>query len=190
VFDRYVLVVRIGNFDGSGNPAFVGVKAAAPLFFPIVDALCAQQSGGNEIARRQPAGLAKVEVCAVTGDLPNEWCRERATTWFIPGTSPIKVGTLHRPIWIDVRTGAGVCEEGPFTRREIHEFWPSDMARLFREAGMPRRAPPRLPDCAADESAAPTRAKSTSNSCPSRAAVDAATAKGRTPRPTTARSSR
>ena len=28
----YIVVVWIGNFDGAGNPAFVGVEAAAPLF--------------------------------------------------------------------------------------------------------------------------------------------------------------
>ncbi|MEP7181936.1 MAG: penicillin-binding protein 1C [Betaproteobacteria bacterium] len=153
VFGRYALVVWIGNFDGSGNPAFVGVKAAAPLFFQIVDALRAQKADARAFVRRQPAHLAKVEVCAATGDLPNEWCRERATTWFLPGKSPIRISTLHRPVLVDVRTGEAVCGDGPTTRREIHEFWPSDLERLFREAGMPRRAPPPLPDCASDDAA-------------------------------------
>ncbi len=30
VFGPYVLVVWVGNFDGSGNPAFIGADAAAP----------------------------------------------------------------------------------------------------------------------------------------------------------------
>src|SRR5262249_2681514 len=38
----YVIVVWVGNFDGSGNPAFVGVETAAPLFFHIADALRAR----------------------------------------------------------------------------------------------------------------------------------------------------
>ena len=33
VFGPYVLVVWTGNFDGHGNPAFVGVQAAAPCSF-------------------------------------------------------------------------------------------------------------------------------------------------------------
>jgi penicillin-binding protein 1C len=35
----------------------------------------------------------------------------------------------------------------------VHEFWSSDMLKLFRQSGMPRRTPPALPDCgtAADE---------------------------------------
>lgn len=148
VFGRHVLVVWIGNFDGSSNPAFVGVQAAAPLFFRIVDGLRSQQLDPGEIAFGAPANLARVEVCAASGDLPNAWCPQRETTWFIPGVSPIRVSTLHRPVYIDTRTGRAVCTEGANMRREIHEFWPSDLQRLFREAGMPRRQPPVLPDCA------------------------------------------
>ena len=33
IFDRYVLCVWIGNFDGQGNNAFLGRRMAAPLFF-------------------------------------------------------------------------------------------------------------------------------------------------------------
>jgi len=36
VFDHYVLVVWVGNFDGKPNSALVGRSAAAPLFFSIV----------------------------------------------------------------------------------------------------------------------------------------------------------
>jgi len=39
VVGRYVLVIWIGDFDGASNASFVGVDAAAPLFFRITDAL-------------------------------------------------------------------------------------------------------------------------------------------------------
>jgi len=149
VFGDYVLVVWLGNFDGSGNPAFVGVKAAAPLFFALIDGLRGQGLAGQEAPAPIPSGLARVEVCSASGDLPNEHCRERKQTWFIPGKSPIRESTLHRAVLVDTRTGEAVCTEGPHTRREVFEYWPSDMQRLFREAGIPRRQPPRLPDCVA-----------------------------------------
>src|SRR5204862_2026295 len=38
-------------------------------------------------------------------------------------------------------------------RFEVFEYWPSDMLKLFRQAGMPRRVPPVLPDCAAGDPA-------------------------------------
>lgn len=150
IFGRYVLVVWIGNFDGSGNPAFVGVKAAAPLFFRIVDSL--RGAGLDVPVPRQapPENVARIEVCRASGDLPNDLCPERATTWFIPGKSPIRVSQLHRAVQVDVATGEPTCAHGPGTRTDVYEFWPTDMQRLFRDAGMPRRQPPPLPDCGLD----------------------------------------
>lgn len=147
VFGRYVLLVWVGNFDGSGNPAFVGIKTAAPLFFKIVDSLRGQRLDPGEVERPLPANVTRVEVCSASGDLPNDLCKERAQTWFIPGKSSIKVSRLHRAVKIDTRTGLATCADGPGIRSEVFEFWGSDMQRLFREAGMPRRQPPPLPDC-------------------------------------------
>ena len=152
VLGRHVLVVWVGNFDGSSNAAFVGVRAAAPLFFSIIDGLRAQGLDGNEPARQAPATLSRVEVCTASGDLPNAECRERSRTWFIPGKSPIRESRLHRAVFIDTRSGLAVCSEGPHTRREVYEYWPSDMLRLFRDAGIPRREPPRAPDCGPQDS--------------------------------------
>ena len=149
VFGRHVLLVWVGNFDGQGNPAFVGIKTAAPLFFRIVDSLRGQQLDPPEPEPALPANLARVEVCGASGELPNDLCKERAQTWFIPGKSPIKVSQLHRAVSVDAATGQPTCARGPGTRSEVYEFWPTDMQRLFREAGMPRRQPPLLPDCGA-----------------------------------------
>jgi penicillin-binding protein 1C len=152
VFGPYVLVVWVGNFDGQGNPAFVGVQAAAPLFFQIVDAVAAQQPGLAEPSYRQPPNLRRIEVCAASGDLPNADCPLRTQTWFIPGKSPIRVSTLHRAVTVDVRSGNVACP--PFepgrTRTEVYEYWPSDLAQLFAQAGMPRRQPPPS-DCTGGE---------------------------------------
>lgn len=144
VFGPYVLVVWLGNFDNTPNPALVGVQAAAPLFFELVDSIAAAQPGLQTPAWRQPPNLARVEVCAASGELPNLYCPQRAQTWFIPGKSPIAVSTLHRPVVIDIATGLAACppyREG-VTRTEIFEFWRSDMLQLFRQAGLPRRTPP------------------------------------------------
>ncbi len=150
----YVLVVWVGNFDGEGNPAFVGVRTAAPLFFSIADALAAEGRLGVEVASRAPMGLARVTICSASGDLPNAWCPKREETWFIPGKSPIRPSTLHRAVAIDPRTGRAACtpEELARSRLAVYEFWPSDLQRLFEQAGLPRRAPPDA-SCAGGEAA-------------------------------------
>lgn len=148
-FGPYVLVVWIGNFDGAGNPAFVGVDAAAPLFFRIADALRAERPGLAEPIRRNPPNLRRIPVCLASGDLPNAWCPQVGSTWYIPGKSPIKVSNVHRPVVVDTATGKPACPpyEPGRTRTEVYEYWPSDLARVFAQAGMPRRNPPSLPDC-------------------------------------------
>jgi penicillin-binding protein 1C len=148
-FGPYVLVVWVGNFDGSGNPAFVGVDAAAPLFFQIVDGVLAERPGLREPKRPVPAGLKQVEICLASGELPNQWCPQRGTTWFIPGKSPIRVSDVHRPVMIDDATGRPACPpyDGKHVHQEIYEFWSSDLQQVFADAGIPRRKPPQNADC-------------------------------------------
>ncbi|MEX8497738.1 penicillin-binding transpeptidase domain-containing protein, partial [Leptothrix ochracea] len=142
VFGRYALVVWVGNFDGAGNPSLIGVEAAAPLFFRIVDAVRAERLDPGEMAHAQPADLQRVEVCTASGDLPNEACLARSQAWFIAGKSPIRTSTLHRTVLIDTRTGQVACQENAHTRLETFEYWSSDMAAVFQRAGMPLRSPP------------------------------------------------
>ena len=159
VFGRHVLVVWVGNFDGSSNPALVGVDAAAPLFMRMVDALRAERLDPGAMAARQPPGLQQVEVCAATGGFvggDGALCPVRTTTWFIAGKSPIRNSSLHRAVWVDERSGEAVCGPQPHARQQIVEQWGSDMERLFRQAGLPRARAPADPCTGArlaDESA-------------------------------------
>ncbi len=144
IFGHYVLVVWVGNFDSSSNPAFVGIQSAAPLFFRMFDALHSAEPTMRDLTLRPPSGVTRVAVCTASGDLPNADCPQTALTWFIPGKSPIRISEVHRRIWYDTRTGMEACPpyDPTFVRSAVFEFWPSDVQRLFAEAGMPRRQPP------------------------------------------------
>ncbi|MGB5179846.1 MAG: penicillin-binding transpeptidase domain-containing protein, partial [Gammaproteobacteria bacterium] len=143
VFGPYVLAVWVGHFDGQGNPAFVGQQAAAPLFFEIARAI--EQRAGGFDKQRLPAGLgiATVQVCATTGDLPDEHCPHTTDSYFIPGKSPLHVTSVYREVPVDVHTGKRACyHEPPRTRLQVYEFWPSDLLAMFRSAGIARKRPP------------------------------------------------
>ncbi|HVY24887.1 MAG TPA: penicillin-binding protein 1C [Steroidobacteraceae bacterium] len=143
VFGHYVLAVWVGNFDGSSNPAFVGIQAAAPLFFQMADALRSREIM-QDLNAVPPRSVTRVEVCAASGDLPNAACPQTVSTWFVPGVSPIKVSDIHRRVMIDTRTGKMACPpyDTKHVRAEVFEYWPSDLAQSFALAGMPRRKPP------------------------------------------------
>jgi penicillin-binding protein 1C len=149
-FGPYVLVVWVGNFDSTPNPAFVGIDAAAPLFFRVYDALRAANPDLRAPPRVPPKPLKRVRICLATGMLPGRWCPERGWTWFIPGVSPIKVGNVYRPVVIADVTGRPACPPyaGKRTHVEVFQYWPSDLASVFAKAGMPIKPPPRNPDCA------------------------------------------
>jgi penicillin-binding protein 1C len=144
----YVLGVWIGNADGEPNPNFIGRDAAGPLFFNIADALRAREPLIEQISSAG-LNLKRVKVCAISGQLPGPYCDHFKETWFIPGKSPIATCTIHRGVPIDLRTGLRACP-GQTTSVAVKrfEFWPSDLTKLFRSAGLERRQPPPLdPDC-------------------------------------------
>jgi len=143
VFGRHVLVVWVGQFDGASNPAYIGIQAAAPLFMRMVDALRAEGLDPGEMAHRISPNLKQIEVCAATGGLPDALCPVRTRTWFIAGKSPIQTNSLHKAVWVDDRTGHALCGPNPQTqshaKQMVVEQWGSDMRRLFKQAGLPRR---------------------------------------------------
>lgn len=148
-FGPYVLAVWIGNFDNKGNPAFVGKNIAAPLFFEIIDAI-QQEKGPLPIIEQHPEHLrlTHIEVCKASGMLPTRYCQDTETTWFIPGKSPIKSDTIYREVAIDKKTGLRTCHFDENTRFEIYEFWPTDLLKIFKQAGIQRRVPPDYdPNC-------------------------------------------
>ncbi len=131
VFDRYVLAVWVGNFDGRPNPAFVGGTCAAPLLFRMVHSLrAAERAGSRPLLPPTGANLRRVEFCAVSGSLPGPACRHQRPGWFIPGVSPIAPCEVHRP-----DAGTLLADAPPAL-----ESWPSELLHHFSRTGLPRRS--------------------------------------------------
>jgi penicillin-binding protein 1C len=145
VFNHYVLAIWIGNFDGRGNGTFVGRIAAAPLLFQIIDSLRGGWPEPNEPHLPPPgANLKRVSFCAVSGDLPEPYCKQQIEGWFIPGISPIKLCDVHQEVLVDSASGLRVPRDDGTRqlRREVYEFWPTELLSIFRRAGVPRKLPP------------------------------------------------
>lgn len=143
VFGHYALGVWVGRFDGEGRPAFRGAGAAAPLFFEIVDAL--RDDAGSFEPTPPPEEVTRVEVCAVSGQVPGPHCRHTKTTSFLAGRSPITPCEVHREVFVRRESGLRACpgrEDEAGVEPLVVEQWPSDLARMFADAGLPRRGPP------------------------------------------------
>jgi penicillin-binding protein 1C len=145
LFNHYLLAIWIGNFDGRANGNFVGRIAAAPLLFQIIDSLRAGWPEPNQLHLPPPgANLKRVSFCAVSGDLPEPYCTQQVEGWFIPGISPIKLCDVHQEVLVDVASGLRVPRDDGTRelRREVYEFWPTELLSIFRRAGVPRKLPP------------------------------------------------
>ncbi|MES2984157.1 MAG: penicillin-binding protein 1C [Pseudomonadota bacterium] len=157
VFGHYVLVVWVGNFNGKNNPALVGVRTAAPLFFAMVDAIDEKEPHPERIASKpNHLRLRKLDVCATTGDLSSEGCPALASTWFIPGVSPIHRHDVYRKILVNIATGKRACHFEPgLTEYRTFEVWPSDLRQTLQKAGIRKPSlPPREQNC--DNTTAPS----------------------------------
>ena len=152
VYGNYVLAIWIGNFNSEPNPAFTG-RESSRLFFRILRRL-------NAIRHIPPVpesippmlNVKYVDICAITGELPADFCPRVTPTLFIPGVSPITVSDVFMKIPIDIETGLRACAYDPKTTRwEVYEFWSSDLLKLYEQAGIKRKLPPRyMPGCTID----------------------------------------
>ena len=142
--ENYALIVWVGNFDGKGNPNFIGREAASPLFFKIMKALDAKSALADKlIPKDYYLNLALVDICEATGTLPSKLCPSIKKSWFIPGVSPIKESNIFRQISINIKSGKRACfyEKGK-TELRTYEFWPSDLLEIFEMAGVKKVQPP------------------------------------------------
>ena len=147
IFDRYILAVWLGNFDGYGNPVFNGRKLATPLLFEIATNVMNEDANtpGYEMSEEMdwvPSGIREVEVCAVSGKLAQPYCKRKLKTHFIPGKTSIEKCDICREIYVNAKTGYRVHKKGKNVKAEVYEFWPTDLLKIFRKAGVPRKTPP------------------------------------------------
>ncbi|MFZ3228692.1 MAG: penicillin-binding protein 1C [Pseudobdellovibrio sp.] len=147
----HVLLVWLGNFDNTANPALVGREIAAPLFFQISHLLKSRgfiHDGDWETSLGLK--IKSVDVCSLTGHFLNKSCPHSKKTWFNPGVSPIEECQVHREILISKLSNKRLCQIGnsALYRKEVFEFWPSDIIQLFTKYGLPfRKTPPFEKDC-------------------------------------------
>ena len=144
VFGHYALGVWVGNFEGKSNPAFIGVRTAAPLFFQMVGAVNAVEKQENLVAQKAPRlKIAQADVCAATGDVGDRECPVRVKSWFIPGVSPLLRYDVYRAVLVDKLTGLRACRfDADMTEYRTYEFWPADMLRMLEKAGIRKTSAP------------------------------------------------
>lgn len=158
IFGDFVLIVWVGNFDGTPNNAFSGARAAAPIYFSLADTVANYYASiGTPITNnnflRDDMNIITVEMCEIGGNIAGPYCPKKSQTYFIPGKSPITRNTVHRRISIDNKTGLRACRaDATTTHYATFEFWDGEYIDMFRRAGIRRNTPPTfMPGCTIDD---------------------------------------
>ncbi len=90
-----VVGVWVGNADSEPMKGVTGVTGAAPLWRDVMEAA---HKGLPVHAFVRPDGLVAVEVCALSGELPNPDCPHTVTELFLEGTEPTTTCEMHQRI--------------------------------------------------------------------------------------------
>jgi 1A family penicillin-binding protein len=88
-----VVGVWVGNADNTPMVDVTGVSGTAPIWNQFMRRVLL---GQPELAFREPDGLVRVEVCALSGMLPTPLCPLRRTEIFIAGTQPTQPDTFYQ----------------------------------------------------------------------------------------------
>jgi hypothetical protein len=95
---------------------------------------------------QRPAGLVEVEICALSGRLPNRHCPHRRSELFIAGTEPTEACDIHRLFRIDIATGLQATGETPpeRVRERVYAVYPPEAQAWAVGQGIPQ--PPPVPE--------------------------------------------
>lgn len=157
IFGDYVLVVWVGNFDGTPNNAFSGARTAAPIYFALADTVIDyHNSHGTPVINnnflRDDLNITQIDMCDQVGGIAGPHCPKSVPAYFIPGLSPIDTSPIYRAIAIDNASGHRACTNNPnTTHMAVYEFWDAEFLDMFQRAGIKRNTPPPfMPGCDLD----------------------------------------
>lgn len=95
---KYTIGVWVGNFSGEGVPELSGANTATPLLFSIFNAL---DYNATNSWYQMPENVSLRKICAVSGDIPADFCDHQITDYFIMGVSPYRKCQHLRCVFTD-----------------------------------------------------------------------------------------
>lgn len=98
----YTVGVWVGNNDNRPMREISGVVGAAPIWNQFFEEFLKGKPSERFV---RPRRIKEVEVCAVSGGLPDGLCPEKSREIFIEGTEPKEASKLHKKVLVDKRNG-------------------------------------------------------------------------------------
>ncbi|HYI12510.1 MAG TPA: penicillin-binding protein 1C [Thermoanaerobaculia bacterium] len=151
---RYTIGVWVGNFDGRGQKGISGSEHAAPLLFDLFRTI----EGRAARPDTKYADIERVDVCALSHELPGPDCAKTIAIPYIPERTQLRRCTYHRRILVDRTTRERLAGECVATRPhepEISVVYPAELVAYWHAQGQAVEGMPPLSaacsEVAADE---------------------------------------
>ena len=142
---QIVTGVWVGNNDNTPMEGVSSSRGAGPVWHNVMERIYnegyAERLLGEVIKNfPAPTGMTQVEVCAVSGLLPNEHCPNRVNARFIEGTEPTEYCNVHRVERVNRQSGklATACTPPELVEDRVYEVYPPEAADWVREQGIPQ----------------------------------------------------
>jgi len=142
---QIVTGVWVGNNDNTPMEGVSSSRGAGPIWHNVMQRVYdeghAERLLGDVIDNfPAPTGLTRVEVCSVSGLLPNEHCPNRKKELFVEGTEPTEYCDVHRVERVNRQSGklATACTPPELVEDRVYEVYPPEAADWVREQGIPQ----------------------------------------------------
>ena len=145
---RYTVGVWVGNFSGEGVAELSGANTATPLLFSVFNALDYNSPKGWY---QMPANVSLRKVCAVSGDIPEDFCDHQITDHYIIGVSAYRKCRHLRYVFTDPSAKISYCTyclpETGFEKRTYPNLAPELIAYYEQQKVPYQKLPPHNPKC-------------------------------------------
>lgn len=145
---KYTIGVWVGNFSGEGVPELSGANTATPLLFSIFNAL---DYNATNSWYQMPENVSLRKICAVSGDIPSDFCDHQITDYFIMGVSPYRKCQHLRYVFTDQASKISYCTyclpESGFVKKTYPNLAP-ELIAYYESKKIPyQKLPPHNPSC-------------------------------------------
>ncbi|WP_406566872.1 penicillin-binding protein 1C [Dyadobacter helix] len=145
---KFTVGVWVGNFSGQGVPELSGANTATPLLFSVFNSLDYNSEKGWYT---MPQNVALRKVCAVTGDIPSDFCSNQITDYYIMGVSSYQKCRHLKWVYTDKNGEMSYCTyclpEKDYEKRALPDIAPELVAYYEIQKIPYPKLPPHNPAC-------------------------------------------
>lgn len=146
---KYTIGVWVGNFSGEGVPELSGAEIATPLLFQIFNSI--DYNSNNEWFQ-QPKNVVSRQVCAESGDLPNEYCPNKILDYSIRNVSHTRKCSHIKQFFVNYAESISYCTQclpinGNYKEKNYMNYAPELISFYELKHILYERIPPHNPAC-------------------------------------------